>query len=300
MKVVTVTLNTAIDAVVSENDYTQTGLLKAERIPAGKGINVSRAFKSNRIPTIAYGLVGEADKELFDFQKDDFIEADFVFVPGKTRTNVTISNTKDGLEHHGRTEGFTAGEPELKQIYDRLVGTVEEGDWVVFSGSLPKGMPDNAYFKLIKLCNGMGAYTALDSSGRGLLNGIQAGPYVIKPNREELEEIAGRELARDEELLEIFRGISERHGVKIILTTLSEEGGILYDASGDRVLRLSAFDLREPLVSSVGSGDSALAGLLSGFLNYLSYEECLKEAMFFANANLYTPVPGELKWEAEA
>ena len=296
MKVFTVTLNTALDVVVREDDYKESRLKKAIRIPAGKGINVSRALKSNGIPSTAIALVGESEEELFSSVADDLISLHLIPVKGKTRSNITLSFCEDGKEHHTRTKGYKAGEKELDAVRDYLSENVCEGDWVIFSGSLPEGMPSDAYASLIKLCKLRDAYTLLDSSKLALLRGITAGPFAIKPNREELEDILSAKFPRDEEILEYLRKLSDNYGIKIILTTLSEEGAILYSRDRDTVIRLDAYKPKEAVVSSVGCGDSAVAGLVYGFLNYLSFEECLKESMLFANANLYTPVPGELKW----
>lgn len=298
MKIYTVTLNSAVDVVVSEQDYKESGYLKAERIPAGKGINVSRALKSAGIPSVAVAFVGEEDKWLFDTLKGELIDTQFFTVPGKTRINATICCCEDNLEHHERTMGYTAGEKEYKQIYDYLLDNIYEGDWVIFSGSLPTGMDRNAYAGLIRLCKMKGAYTALDTSGAGLLCGLAGEPYVIKPNKEELEEIIGEDFEINEQEFANMRELSNRFGIQIILATVGEEGAVLYSREEDAVYRHPAVKDSTNIVSSVGCGDSALAGLVSGLLNSLSYEECLKEAVVFASANLYTKVPGELKkWE---
>ncbi len=297
MRVFTVTLNTAIDAVVSEKDYNETELSKAETIPAGKGLNVSRALKSADISSTVIALVGEDDINFFKTIEGKNIETIFVPVPGKTRINVTVCSCEDGLEHHERKEGYSAGEEELAKIYNILLDEVCETDWVIFSGSLPPGMPKDAYARLINLCKMKGAYTTLDSSGAGLLFGLQAGPYAIKPNREELEEVISDSVPKDEELHKVLRSLSARYDIRFILTTFAKEGALLYVKESDEIYKLDAFRAMGPIVSSVGCGDSAVAGLVSGFLNFLSYEECLKESMLFANANLYTMTPGDLKWE---
>lgn len=297
MKIYTVTMNSAVDVVVSEKDYRETGLQEAVFIPAGKGINVSRALKSSDIKSTVVAIVGKEDIELFKDLEDADISTFFVEAEGRTRKNITLSFSEDGLEHHERTKGFTAKEHEFQKVYDYLFENVNQSDWVVFSGSLPDGMKKDAYKRLIELCKKKGAYTILDSSQEALLEGLKASPYAIKPNLEELCDILDKRPESVEEIEEALKTVSDDYGVKMILTTLSEKGGIFYIQETGKVISTEALAMSNPIVSSVGCGDSAVAGFVSGFVKGLSYEECLKESMLFANANLYSEVPGELVWD---
>ena len=292
MAVFTVTLNTAVDVVVNEKEYVLNCFDNASFVPAGKGINVSRALRSAGVKSTAIALVGAEDVELFDTVKCDDIDTVFVPVKGCTRRNITVSNTADGQEHHYKNEGFTASEEDLKKIYEILLERVFEGDWVIFSGSVPKGIPCNAYNRLISLCKTKGAYTALDSSGEAMLVGLQASPYVIKPNREELEEICDLSIDSPKVADSCVRKISALYDIPMILATFAARGGILYSFDKDTVYRKAAVEGNGVIVSTVGSGDSCLAGLIVGLLEHASPEECLSKAMRYAYANMNTPVPG--------
>lgn len=304
MNIFTVTLNTAIDVVISEEDYNNMAedsamFEKAELIPAGKGINVSRALKSAGIPSTAIAFVGEEDMDLFSQVEDELISAKFIPVKGYTRRNITISNCSDGQEHHERTIGYSLTEEDMKTIFDVLCNLVNEGDWILFSGSLPCGIPTNTYKELIDFCKKKGAFTGLDSSGAALKCGILASPYFIKPNKEELEDIKGSPLSDMDEITNCLRKIASTYDIPLILTTLSGDGAVLYSYEKDCMLESEALPVRGTCVSSVGCGDSCVAGFMSGLLEHHTYDECLKEAMIFANANLYTKVPGDLLWDAD-
>ena len=292
MAIYTVTLNTAIDVVISEKDYLEKNIKKAVNIPAGKGINVSRALKSAGIASTAIALVGIKDVKLFNRIKDDKINAIFLTVKGATRKNTTITDTSDGLEHHKKSTGFTASEEDLTRVYNILLENVFEGDWVIFSGSLPKGMPSDAYKRLITLCKMKGAYTLLDSSGEALMLGLQASPFALKPNEEELEEITGMIPENDAETEKIVKKISALYDIPIILATFGEKGGVLYSFESDKMYKNFEPDKDLKVVSTVGSGDCCVAGLVVSLLEHCKCEECLKRAMDYAHANIHTPIPG--------
>ena len=294
MRIFTVTLNTAIDVIVKEKDYKRTGLKKSAEIPAGKGINVARALKSAKLPSHAIALVGENDVPLFESIGNDFITAHIIPVKGETRRNITLSHTEDGLEHHERLEGFTVTEDDFKKVTDCIMDLVSEGDWVIFSGSLPQGISINSYSRLIKLCKTMGAYTGLDTSNGALLTAISSSPYFLKANLEELEEIKGSELSAKEDIEDCVKKVSAAYDIPSVMVTFAEKGALIYIFEEDRFIYSDALPEQEEKVSSVGCGDACVAGMMAGMLRRLSWEESLDEAMKYANANLYTVTPGDL------
>lgn len=295
MKIITVTLNAALDVVVDEEMYKKTELRNASVIPAGKGINVSRALLCAGIPSTAVVIVGKGEEALFGSMNDgNLLEVITVPVEGETRRNITISNCSDGQEHHERKPGFVISEEDIEKVYNILMDIVVEGDWVVFSGSIPPGISADVYARLISICKRKGAYTALDSSGVSMISGIAASPYLIKPNREELEEIVGREITSKDELISSIRRISSMYDIPLIITTLSDKGCMAYSFEADDVFYHKAMEVKRNIVSSVGCGDSTIAGFLGGLIKHESFEDCVEDAMRFAHANLFTEVPGDL------
>lgn len=297
MKIITVTLNAAVDVVVSENEYKKTGIKKAVRIPAGKGINVSRALECAGISSTAIAIVGEKELPLFKTLNSEYVDTRFVTFMGETRNNITLTECEDGKEHHYRTQGFPVTSDEYKKVYDILMDLVCETDWVIFSGSTPPGFQVNCYEALIRLCKSKGAYTGLDTSGQALLTGIQAAPYFIKPNKSELEGIYGKKIHTTADKRDILSSISSMYDIPIVLATFGDEGAAMYSYSDELYIEKEALPEKETKVTSVGCGDATVAGFLSGLIKHFTYEESLNEAMSFANANLYSVVPGNLKWE---
>ena len=294
MAIYTVTLNTAIDVAVDEKEYFLSGLRTGREIPAGKGINVSRAFKSVGIKSTAIAIVGMDDIELFESIADEFITTLFVRASGSVRRNITLTDCKDGLEHHERTEGYRSSEEEFKEVYDILINRVSEGDWVIFSGSIPKGIPTDAYKRLISLCKNKGAYTLLDTSDEALMVGIQASPYAIKPNLEELDALNGNPFESRNEIELFVKKIASTFDIHIVLATLAGDGGLIFSFDDRIPHRMQAYEFASNPMSTVGCGDCCVAGLISGLLDHLDSAECLERAMHFAYLNTFTEVPGEL------
>ncbi|MCQ2520468.1 MAG: 1-phosphofructokinase family hexose kinase [Lachnospiraceae bacterium] len=294
MKIITVTLNTAVDVTVEENEYMESGLKTATETAAGKGINVSRALSCAAIPSIAVAMVGREDIQMFENIGNEYIKPVLIPVAGSTRRNITLTHCSDGKEHHTREKGFSVTTEDLDKVTKILSDTVNECDFVAFSGSLPVGAPDDTYEDMIMLCKKQGAKVILDTSGKPLIKGIGAGPYLIKPNLEELFEITGNDLSNTDSIEKAVKDISGQHNISYILTTLSEDGAVLYCLENDRTLKIQATELTQEIVSSVGCGDCTVAGYLAGIVNGMDIKKTLSEAMRFANANLYTAVPGEI------
>ena len=299
-EIITVTLNTALDCVISEREFEVSGIdsESLKTIPAGKGLNVSKALASHKEFSICIGFVGLNDKVLFDSISNTFISTDFIYVPGKTRKNITISECKDGLEHHECNPGFTISKEEKIFIKNTIFSHFSPERVIIFSGSLPSGLETDTYKELILEAKENGLITVLDSSSFALKEGIKAGPYIIKPNLEELQSLAGKNLSLDNDLKDFIRELSRENGIEYVLTTLSEKGAILYIRRKDSFIETGVYcddNFKDrPIISSVGCGDSSLAGFVYGLKMGLSDKEALELAMKWAFLNLYTEIPGDL------
>lgn len=299
-EIITITLNTALDCVISEDDFIAHGMDEKylNMIAAGKGLNVSRALASKGQFSICLGFVGSNDKDLFNSISSDLIKTDFIFVPGDTRKNITVSQCEDGLEHHETNPGFTISKKE-KNLQKNLISSYfSPNKYIIFSGSLPKGLEVTTYKNLIEEAKAENMITVLDTTGLALKEGIKAGPYIIKPNKEELQSLTEVDLSLEDNLKSFVRNLSKENGIEYILTTLSENGALLYIRRDDSFISTPvytdpSFD-NKAVVSSVGCGDSSLAGFVYGLTHHMSDREALAFSMKCAFENLYTIVPGQL------
>lgn len=297
MSIYTVTLNSAVDITVGEYLYKKEGVLptNSKMIPAGKGINVSRALSCVGVCSTAIAIIGARDLEFFMSIKNDRITPAFVLAEGETRKNLTITNCEDEKERHEKHGGFTIGLQQVEEIKEILIEKVVEGDIVAFCGSLPNGANLNLYRELILLTRKLGAYPLLDTSNEELLEGIAASPYMIKPNEYELKYLARETLENFEREEDAMRQICCEYDINYMLLSEGENGARLYSYEEDKMLEMEAIPALHKIVSTVGCGDSMVAGFIYGLINHLSAEDMLTEAMKFANANLYTEVPCDLE-----
>lgn len=292
-KIITVTANTAIDLLIEVDGLGhQDNLLakKSSQFACGKGINVAKAAESLGYPVTCLGFAGRQSIGLFDGLNSDLLYADLIPVEGKTRTNITLIDQACGRETHIRTAGYEATPKDCALMTEKIENAVKAGDIVIFSGSLPAGAPEDFYRTLLGICRRKSAVTLLDSSGRSLAEGIKAGPDLIKPNLQELEELIGATLTNDRDVLAAARSLLGGQSVSRICVSLGGKGVLAVDKAGALALRLD----RRPAetVTRIGCGDAVVAGLAVGMLRRLPWEDCVRLGVACGTANLYSPEPG--------
>jgi 1-phosphofructokinase len=291
-KIITVTANTAIDLLIEVDGlgYQDNLLAKqSSQFACGKGINVAKAVESLGYPVTCLGFAGHHSIGLFDELNSDLLYADLIAVEGKTRTNITLIDQAAGRETHIRTSGYQVTPRDCAQLIERIEHYANAGDKVIFSGSLPAGAPNDFYRILIDICRRKSVITLLDSSGKSLAEGIKAGPDLIKPNLQELEELTGFRLTTDRDVLAAARSLLGL-GVSQICVSLGDKGVIAVDKAG----AFAAFVNHGPAetMTQIGCGDALVAGLAVGMRRRLPWEDCVRWGIACGTANLYSPEPG--------
>ncbi|WP_020657405.1 1-phosphofructokinase [Amycolatopsis benzoatilytica] len=258
--IVTVTPNPSLDRTAQLGVLRRGEVLRASRVrldPGGKGVNVSRALAAAGSPTVALlpagGPVGE---RLADLLAPEGVPVVAVPIAGTTRSNITLVEA-DGTTTKINEPGPEISPAELAVLEQRTVELAGRAEWLVCCGSLPAGVPDDFYARLGKLAHDAGAKVAVDSSGAPLAAALAAGPDLIKPNLDELAELAGRALPLLGDVVEVCEDLVA-DGVGAVLVSLGARGAVL-------VGRTETRHALGPLVavrSTVGAGDAALAGFL--------------------------------------
>lgn len=267
----TVTLNPAIDYVMRANSINlgETNRSSGEELHlGGKGINVSLVLRELDEESTALGFVGGFTGEyLENGLKSLGIKTDFVHISGGiTRINVKLKSTR---ETEINAKGPSVTEDELSSLMEKLDGA-RSGDTVVLAGSVPSSLPSDIYENILESLDGRGVRFVVDAEGELLLRSLKYRPFLIKPNLFELSQISARELKDDADIEKAAREL-QKMGAVNVLVSLGEGGAILIDENG-KMHRASAPKI--PPVDTVGSGDSMVAGFLSGVKN--GYEYALK------------------------
>ena len=280
----TVTFNPSLDYVVAVDDF-QAGQINRtsnESIFAGgKGINVSTVLKELGINSVALGFIaGFTGQELKSKLQEQGIVTEFIDVKEgytrinmKLRSDILIDPETDGVCHQETEingQGPVVSERELIQLMDKINSLTEE-DMLVVSGSVCRGVPQSIYAELVKLCNEKSIRVVVDASSVLLWNVLEHGPFLIKPNKEELEDLFYRDIDSKEEVIFYAKELQNR-GAKNVLVSLGKDGAVLVAEDGQ------VYEMDAPqgkVVNSVGAGDSMVAGFLAGCYDAENFEKAL-------------------------
>jgi 6-phosphofructokinase 2 len=272
----TVTLNPALDRTLYVESLVpgQSCRVRREaRYAGGKGIDVSRALREVGSDSVALGLVGGFDgKELEGRLLLAGVACRFTHIANETRTNVIIQDESKGAETALLARGPEVQPSELMDFLDML-DKLPDMNFLVISGSLPPGLTPEVYSRMVTIGNERRARVVLDTTGDALRQGIHARPAVIKPNRFELADLAGKELADVKTITEYATTLLDR--VETVLVSMGAEGIVM--VTRDRV-----FHARPPKVavkSTVGAGDCSVAGFVHGLALGDSNADALRRAV---------------------
>lgn len=283
----TVTLNPALDRTIVVDrllDDDTTRVLHEKRYAAGKGINVSRVIQELGGKSVALGLVGGYDGlELEGLLINAGVLADFTKIGGETRTNIILTQKATRRQHVISAAGPKITASEIGQFYNDLQ-KLRDVSYMVLSGSLPKGVTSNLYGQIILANKKTGAFVLVDTDGDALRESILHQPTAMKPNRHELSRLVKRDLNDETDLL---KACDEIHlsGVLFVLLSLGKAGLIL--STNDRKIKAVAPPTK--IGSSVGAGDSAVAGFIMAHSRGEDLAECTRLACAAGTATAKTP-----------
>jgi 1-phosphofructokinase len=259
--IVTVTPNPSLDRTLEVEALHRGEVVRAyadRSDPGGKGVNVSRALVANGHPSRAVLPLGGADGELLASLLQGLgIEVAAVPIADAIRSNVTVVEP-DGTVTKLNAPGPRLSDVEVEALLERAVAATDGAAWVVGSGSLAPGTPDDLYARLAAAVRPVGVRVAVDTSGPALESVLAAGPDVLKPNEEELSEVTG---VVPETLGDVVLAANELRskGVGTVLVSLGPSGAVLVDDG-------RAFHAESRVIvprSTVGAGDALLAGFLA-------------------------------------
>ena len=261
--VYTVTFNPSLDYIVSVDHFHLGELNRTSEeflFPGGKGINVSLVLSNLGLDSVALGfMAGFTGQEIVRLLEERDVKSKFITLSeGNSRINVKLSSDQES-EINGM--GPVIGHADIQKLYTQL-DKVKKGDILVLAGSIPAGMPETIYSDIMKYLSGRGIEIVVDASRDLLMNVLQYGPFLIKPNNRELGEIFDVKIRTRDEVVPYAKKMQKK-GARNVLVSLAGKGAILVAENG------KVYQSDPPkgeVKNSVGSGDSMVAGFLAGYL----------------------------------
>ena len=289
--IVTVTLNPSLDEWVYLPALRLGDLNRAIRFvryPGGKGINVARVIHELGQRTLAVALAGGSDGKILShlLTTQYQIPHRFVTVAGSTRNNYQIQTGSPRTITQINCPGPVVSRTSLHELTRILRHLGHRASCVVLSGSLPPGAPTTTYRRVLTMLRPLQVPTVLDTSGPALRDGLLARPWLIKPNRQEVEELLGRRLRGIAQVAQAAKHLVKR-GPSVVIVSLGPEGAVL--ASQGQAQVLWAKPPRVPVDSPVGAGDSLIAGFVVGYQATRVLPEALRLGVACGAACALTP-----------
>lgn len=272
-KVVTITLNPALDLTGSLDvlNVGSVSLVKQGSLhAAGKGVNVAKVLSDLGAKVTVTGFLGRDNQELFCQLFDQMAAIDeFVRVDGATRINVKLVE-KSGEVSDINFPGVEVTPLAIEQFERTLERLAVDHDYFVLAGSLPQGISPALCASWIEKLHSMGKKVLFDSSRDALKAGLDAKPWLIKPNDEELSQFVGRELHTPEQCQAAAAQLAEK-GIENIVVSMGANGVMWLNQHQ----WLHAKPPRMQVVSTVGAGDTLVAGLCWGHMQQMEKTELL-------------------------
>ncbi|CAM4150492.1 1-phosphofructokinase [Lederbergia lenta] len=279
----TLTLNPSIDYVV-ELDQLQLGELnrirKETKFPGGKGINVSRILKRVGIENKALGFIGGYTGQYVEaYLKDENIQTDFTKIEEETRINIKL-NTEMETELNAAGPKITLEEYEM--LKQRIQG-LRSGDFLILSGSIPATLPNTTYEELVQICRERKVEFLADAEGELLRKVLPYKPFLVKPNHHELGDLFNTVIRNAEEAIPYGRKLIDM-GAKNVIVSLAGEGAILINKEEVFSANVPFGDVK----SSVGAGDSLVAGFIAQFTKTANLEEAFQYGVASGSATAFS------------
>jgi 1-phosphofructokinase/tagatose 6-phosphate kinase len=279
--IVTVTLNAALDRTLTVPNFQRDHRHRASQVltlAGGKGINIARALKRLDVPVVATGLAGgRTGTRIVEELTAEAILNDFVRIGEDSRTSTAVVDPMEGSYTEINEWGPRVEPEELEMLLEKLHYLARGADFVVFAGSLPRGVEESFYADAIRDLNRRDVPVVLDTEGEPLRLGVEAEPYLVSPNQREAEHVVGQELEEPEDFLMALDGIAELGARNVHITLDTGCFGLLREDRQVKRYRAVAPAL-EP-VSVVGAGDVLLAQFLAAKLAGKPGDEALRLAV---------------------
>jgi len=270
----TLTLNPAVDRELTVPAVEYDSVLRAteSRVDfGGKGFNVSRLLKSLGATSTAVGFVGGRSGELLQHGLQDLgIGTDFVWVAGETRTNISIVTETHDHYIKVNEKGPLVGQASQDELLAKIDAITRPGDWWVLAGSLPPGVDEDFYARIVRVLNEHQAKAVLDTTSESLRLGCAEHPFLVKPNREEAEFLTGLPMDTSAQVAQAAAAIRTM-GAQNVVISMGKSGALLQTGIGSWLIGTPSIQEKNP----IGAGDSMVGGLVWALTEHFPLREAL-------------------------
>jgi 1-phosphofructokinase len=279
----TVTLNPSLDYIV-ELDQVALGELnrtnKETKFPGGKGINVSQVLKRLDVNSKALGFLGGfTGNYIEDYLHSLEIQTDFVRISEDTRINVKLKST---LETEINAKGPRITTENFEALKSKIHELTSE-DLLVLAGSIPSSLPDSTYEELVEICYENGAKFVVDAEGDLLKKVLRFKPFLIKPNHHELGDLFNTEITSCEEVIPYGKELI-KNGAQNVIVSLADKGAVLITKDTAIIASVPQGKVQ----SSVGAGDTMVAGFIATYKKTNSIEEAFRFSVAAGSATAFS------------
>lgn len=273
--IATVTLNPAVDSTLYvprliPNDANRVS--EHETDAGGKGINCARMLQELGAETTALTFLGGRTGEFVRAVLErEGVPLEFVPTSASTRVNVVVEESADKPPTSLNARGGPIEHSELVSLFEKTKDLSRRSSYVALGGSIPLGVNQDVYMVLGQIAANSGAKVALDADGEALAEGLKCRPFMVKPNRAEAERLLGCVFRSRADVARGALQLAER-GIELVVISLGKQGavacyeGSIYDAAPPEVSS----------ISTIGSGDSLIAGVLFALEQGLGIEEAIR------------------------
>lgn len=293
MMILTVTLNPSVDISYQLDKLFMDTINRVEdtgKTAGGKGLNVARVLNKLHVEVAATGFLGGSLGQFIQSEINSLgIHDFFVDIAGETRNCIAVIH--EGKQTEILESGPVISNEEASLFLEEFIKHVESVDLITISGSLPNGISNDFYGKLIAIANNENIPVLLDVNGELTLSTLEYGalPFFIKPNKEEFGEIIGKEIRQESELMEGLKQEIFKH-IPWVVVTLGENGAMI--KHHQTMYKATIPEINA--VSPVGSGDSVVAGFAAGFTKELKNEELITYALTMGVLNAMEEKTGDI------
>ena len=270
----TLTLNPAVDRELTVLEVKFDSVLRASQSRVdfgGKGFNVSRLLKNMGVVSTAVGFLGGlAGEFLQDGLRNLGIGTDFVLITGETRTNVSVVTQSHDHYIKVNEKGPLVDAAKQQELLDKIDSLAKRGEWWVLAGSMPPGVADDFYARVVNVLNKHGAQAVLDTTGAALRLGCIEKPYLVKPNAEEAQALTGLPVDNTTEIAAAAAEL-RRMGAQNVVISMGKAGALLQTAEGTWLTHSPKIQEKNP----IGAGDSMVGGLVWALSQGIPLREAL-------------------------